>query len=108
MSDDQESLVSAPTPLTYSELEDELHKAADKAQFAAEDAFASRLVVSNLLLALHDTKVLNGHAFLSTLRKTVQAQAPDVLQSADRRAVLDMLEELQRLLLASPGGPDVH
>lgn len=108
MSNDEKSLIPEPPPLTQSELEDEVFKAGDKAQFAWENAFASRFLVSNLLLALHETHVLDGHAFLSTLRNTVQAQASGVLQSADQRAVLDMLEELQKLLVVSPGGPGVH
>lgn len=108
MSDERKSLIPELPPLTLEALEEEIFTASDKAQFAWESAFVSRFLVSNLLLALHQARVLDGHSLLSEFRSRVQAQSEEVLQPSDRRALLEALEELQQLLLAQPAGPGVH
>ncbi|EIU3495150.1 hypothetical protein ACSLV1_19460 [Pseudomonas aeruginosa] len=108
MSDESNSLLADLPPLTQEALEEEVFNASSKAKFAWENAFASRFLVTNLLLALHHSKVLDGHGLLLALQAQVRAQSPEVLQTADRRALLDMLEELQKMLLAAPVIPGVH
>lgn len=106
MSDD-ENLPAIP-PLALEELEEELFKAENKAQIAYEDAVASRFLASNLLLALHQSGVLDGHRLLHELGEQVNAQSSQSLPTLERRVCEGILEELKKMLLVEQTDRGVH
>lgn len=93
-------------PITLDELETEVENLRDIAQAASADAFVSRFVCENLLLALHNSGAINGNRFITFLRLSCEQLDPRDSNEFDRMSVRRFLDDLEKLLLAHAGRPD--
>ena len=93
---------------TLSELEEELDHANDRANMAWQYAFSAQFLLRNLVLTLHQSKQLDGHAFLSSMAAACKSMHEGMYEQSSKRAVEELIEELRGALLTRPPDKGVH